>query len=234
MKIAIVNNTGNVGKTTIAREVFAINMDNPTLIEIETHNAGNQDFENYFSNYKKFTAEQVAEFYEELMLNENAIIDVGASNMVEFFKKLIEYGINDIFDKIIVPVTPDSKQLKDALKTIFMLIEIGTNQQNIYVIANRVKSLINFEKDFKAIINASKELGFNFNSNLIIKDTTIFKDLEDMGKILKDVVNDDNDYIKLAMENPNKKSEYIKLDLIKRAGKTLANDLKNIYDEIMK
>ena len=233
MKIAILSNSGNVGKTTVAREVFAINMDYPVLIEIETHNAGNEEFAKYLNDYKKFTAEQVQEFYEELMLNDNVIVDVGASNMVNFFDKLSEYGINNVFDKIIIPVTPDAKQQKDTLKTIVMLVELGTNPEIIYIVPNRVKSIINFEKDFEVLKNASDDLGFNFRKDFIIKDTTIFKDLEDAGKLLKDVIEDKTDYIELARNNPDERKKYINLDLIKKAGQTLAKDLKKVYQAIM-
>jgi len=233
MKIAILSNSGNVGKTTVSREVFAINMDNPVLIEIETHNAGNEEFAKYLNDYKKFTAEQVQDFYEELMLNDNVIVDVGASNMVAFFDKLSEYGINNVFDKIVIPVTPDAKQQKDTLKTIIMLIELGTNPEIIYIVPNRVKSLINFEKDFEVMVNASKDIGFNFDKDYIIKDTTIFKDLEDAGKLLKDVIEDETDYVTLAKENPSERKKLINLDLVKKAGKTLARDLKRVYQSIM-
>lgn len=233
MKIAIMSNSGNVGKTTIAREVFALNMDNPVLIEIETNNAGNEEFAKYFYDYKKFTAEQVHDFYEALMLNENVIVDVGASNMVAFFDKLSEYGINNVFNKVIIPTTPDVKQQKDTLKTIMMLIELSTSPNTIYVIPNRVKSLINFNKDFKVMINASKDIGFLFSKDYIIKDTSIIRDLENAGKMLIDVINDDTDYIALAKENPSERKKYIELDLVKKAGITFADDLLRVYKAIM-
>jgi len=234
MKIAIISNSGNVGKTTIAREVVAINMDDPVLIEVETHNAGNADFQEYFNQYKKFTAEQVTELYEELATNDEVVIDVGASNMVEFLQKLQEYGINNIFDKVVIPVTPDVKQQKDTLKTVVTLIELGTDATTIFVIANRIKSIINFDKDFEVLLKASADIGFNFGKDLMIKDTTIFKDLENSNKLLKDVIEDETDYIELAKNasSDTEKRKYINLDLIKRAGKKLYQDLQKVYEII--
>lgn len=237
MKIAIISNSGNVGKTIIAREVIAINMDNdPVLIEIETHNAGNSEFQEYFKQYKKFTADQITEFYEELAINDEVIIDVGASNMVKFLQKLQEYGINNLFDKVVIPVTPDTKQQKDTLKTIVTLIGLGTDATTIFVISNRVNNIINFDKDFEVLLKASADIGFNFGKDLVIKDTTIFKDLEKTNKLLKDVIEDSTNYIELA-KNANtvaEKRNYINLDLIKRAGKKLYQDLQKVYETIMK
>jgi len=235
MKIAIISNSGNVGKTTIAREVLALNLHDPVMIEIETRNAGNTNFKEYFTNYKKFIAEQVVEFYELLALSQNAVIDVGSSNMLEFFKKIEEYGINNIFDKIIIPVTPDNKQQIDTLTTIAMLLQLGTDATTIYVVANRVKSLITFEDDFEVMLNASADMGFIFGKDYVIKETSIFKDLEKSNKILKAVLEDDTNYIELAKNatSEDEKKKYIKLDLIQRAGKNLYKDLQKLYYNIV-
>jgi len=232
MKVALLNNSGNVGKTTISREVLAVNMDNPVLLEIETHNAGNESFKDYFSNYYKIPANQIDEIYEILTMNDEVIADIGASNMLEFFKKLNEYGIETIFDAMIIPVTADVKQQKDTLQTINMLLNLGYPADKIFVIANRVKNITTFDKDFKVLIGASDDIGFHFNKDLAIKETTIFRDLEAFGKTLKDVLNDDTDYIKLAKENPNEKQKYIRLDLVKRGGKRLHKDLQKVFNYI--
>jgi len=232
MKIALLNNSGNVGKTTISREVLAVNMDNPVLLEIETHNAGNESFKDYFSNYYKIPANQIDEIYEILAINNEVIADIGASNMLEFFKKLNEYGIETIFDAMIIPVTADIKQQKDTLQTINMLLNLGYPADKIFVIANRVKNITTFDKDFKVLISASNDIGFHFNKDLAIKETTIFRDLEAFGKTLKDVLNDNTDYIKLAKENPDEKQKYIRLDLVKRGGKRLHEDLQKVFNYI--
>jgi MinD-like ATPase involved in chromosome partitioning or flagellar assembly len=232
MKVALLNNSGNVGKTTISREVLAVNMENPVLLEIETHNAGNESFKDYFSEYYKKSADEIDEIYEILAMNDEVVADVGASNMVEFFKKLSEYGIETIFDAMIIPVTSDVKQQKDTLKTISMLFGLNYPANKIFVIANRVKNLTTFDKDFKVLEEASKDIGFHFNKDLAIKETTIFRDLETFNKTLKDVLLDNTDYIKLAKENPEEKQKYIRLDLIKRGGKRLHEDLQKVFNYI--
>ncbi len=232
MKVVILNNSGNVGKTTISREVLAVNMDNPVLLEVETHNAGNESFRDYFSHYYKIPADQIDEIYEILTMNDEVIADIGASNMLDFFKKLSEYGIETIFDAMIIPVTADVKQQKDTLQTINMLLNLGYPADKIFVIANRVKNITTFDKDFKVLVSASKDIGFNFNDDLAIKETTIFRDLEAFNKTLKDVLNDNTDYIKLAKENPDEKQKYIRLDLVKRGGKRLHEDLKRVFNYI--
>ena len=231
-KIAVINNSGNVGKTTIVREVLAQNLNNPALLEVETHNAGNEFFKDYFTNYAKLSASQIDEIYEVLLMNDEVVADVGASNMLDFFERLTDYGIETIFDIIVIPVTGDIKQLKDTLQTINLLLSLNYPANKIFVIANRVKNIVNFEKDFNILLNAAEDLGFNFYKNLLIKESTIFRDLEAFNKTLKDVLEDETDYIELAKKDAENKQKYIRLDLVKRGGKRLHQDLQLVFKNI--
>jgi MinD superfamily P-loop ATPase len=50
MKICILNGSGKIGKSSIAREVFYTNMEDCILYEIESNNSGSDKFnlDNYF------------------------------------------------------------------------------------------------------------------------------------------------------------------------------------------
>ena len=82
MKVFILNSSGNVGKSTIAREVFASRMQDALIIEIETVNSSSAKFDSI--NTKKYKAnDDFTHIYMDMIENENVIMDVG----MEFVKK---------------------------------------------------------------------------------------------------------------------------------------------------
>jgi len=89
MKIAVINFSGNVGKTTLARHLFAI-------------------------KGKDFLVLQ-----DELLKSENMVIDVGASNVEDFLSMMKKFeGANEDIDLFVVPVVPARKQQTDTIGTL--------------------------------------------------------------------------------------------------------------------
>jgi CTP synthase (UTP-ammonia lyase) len=235
MKIALINNSGNVGKTTIAREVLGINMPNAVVIEIETHNTGNAKYEKVFKEYYKINATDIEELYAKLIENEDVILDIGASNILDFLRQLEQFaGLETLIDLFLVPSTKDAKQLQDTLKTINILLQLGINPNQIVVIANRVNPT-EFERDFKILINAQKEFGFRFSKDLSIRETSLLKDLELLGKTLTEIINDNTDYRKKIIETKGtqEQAKWVKMDLAKMAGKKVYEDFKRVYESII-
>lgn len=235
MKIALINNSGNVGKTTIAREVLGINMPEAVIIEVETHNTGNAKYEKVFKEYYKINATDIEELYAKLVENEDVILDIGASNILDFLRQLEQYaGLETLIDLFIVPTTKDAKQLQDTLKTINILLKLGIKPSQIVVVANRVNPAT-FEKDFKILLNAQKELKFKFSKDLSIRETNLLKDLELLGKTLNEVVEDNTDYRKKIIETKGtpEQAKWVKLDLAKMAGKKVYEDFKRVFNNIV-
>lgn len=235
MKIALINNSGNVGKTTIAREVLGINMPEAVMVEIETHNTGNAKYEKVFKEYFKINATDIEELYAKLVENENVILDIGASNILDFLRQLDQYaGLETLIDLFVIPTTGDAKQMQDTLKTINILLKLGIKQNKIVVVANRVNP-INFEKDFKILLNAQKELKFRFSKDLSIRETSLLKDLELLGKTLNEIVEDNTDYRKKIIETKGtpEQVKWVKLDLAKRASQKVYEDFKRVFNNII-
>ena len=236
MKIALISNSGNVGKSTITREVLGINMPNAVAIEIETHNSGNTKYARIFKEYYKINATDIEELHTKLIENEEVIVDIGSSNILDFLEQLEQFvGLETSIDLFIIPTTKDSKQLNDTIKIITILLQnLGISADKIIVIANRVNPST-FEKDFKILLNAQKELGFRFNKDLSIRETSLLKDLELMNKTLNDVVNDKTDYRKKIVETKGtpEQAKWVKMDLAKMAGKKVYEDFKRVFNNII-
>ena len=235
MKIALINNSGNVGKTTIAREVLGVNMSNAVVIEVETHNAGNTKYERVFNEYHKISATEIEDLYARLVENEDVVLDIGASNILDFLRQLEQFaGLETLIDLFIVPSTKDAKQLQDTIKTINILMNLNISPDKIVVVANRVNPA-EFERDFKILLNTQKELGFRFSKDLIIRETSVLKDLELFGKTLNEIMNDDTDYLKKIVETKGTKEQakWVKLDLAKRASEKVYQDFKKVFNNII-
>lgn len=235
MKIAIINNSGNVGKTTIAREVLGTNMQDATVVEVETHNTGNKKFAKVFKEYYRFNATDIEELYTKLIENEDVVIDIGASNILDFLRQLEQYeGFETLIDIFIIPTTKDAKQLQDTIKTIKILLDLGIAPDKIAVVANRANPNT-FEKDFAVIANAQKQLGFRFGKDLMIRETSLLKDLEFLGKTLTEVVTDETDYRQKIVETKgtSQQAKWVKMDLAKMAGKKTYEDFKRVYNAIV-
>ena len=236
MKIVVLSNSGNVGKTTISREVLGINMPEAVMVEIETHNTGNAKYEKVFKEYFKINATDIEELYAKLVENEDVILDIGASNILDFLRQLDQYaGLETLIDLFVIPTTGDAKQMQDTLKTInIILLKLGINPSQIVVVANRVNPAT-FEKDFKILLNAQKELKFRFSKDLSIRETSLLKDLELFGKTLNEVVEDKTDYRKKIIETKGtpEQAKWVKLDLAKMAGKKVYEDFKRVFNNIV-
>ena len=235
MKIALINNSGNVGKTTIAREVLGTNMQDATVIEVETHNTGNKKYERIFKEYYQLNATDIEELYARLVESDEVVLDVGASNILDFLRQLEQYaGLEMLIDIFVIPTTKDAKQLQDTIKMIKILLDLGIAPDKIVVVANRANQST-FEKDFALIINAQKQLGFRFGKDLMIRETSLLKDLEFLGKTLTKVVEDETDYRQKIVETKgtNEQAKWVKMDLAKMAGKKTYEDFKKVYNAIV-
>jgi len=235
MKIAVISNSGNVGKTTITREVIATYLDDVAVVEVETHNAGNSKYADKFTSYSKVQATDIETLYAKLVENENVVFDIGASNILDFLRQLTNYaGMEQLFNIFIVPTTKDAKQLQDTIKTITILTKFSISPEQIVVVANRANPS-SFERDFEILINAQKQFNFRFNKDLMIRETSLLKDLEVFGKTLNDVVNDTTDYRQKIIETSgtDEQKKWVKLDLAKMAGKTVYEDFKRVFTAII-
>lgn len=165
MKIAILNYSGNVGKTTLARDLFKYRLPDYELITIESVNSdGEEDM--------IIRGEDGDKIYEELLLNDNIILDIGSSNLESFFKTTEkEFEIIKSIDMFVIPSTQNKKQQQDTLKTLNSLIHAGVNLSNIHVIGNQVirEADKTLEESFDTILSAKSKLFFNFDLNHAIE-----------------------------------------------------------------
>lgn len=130
MKIAVINFSGNVGKTTIARHLLLPRIPGAELIAVETKKA--REAEGLVVLGRKYGALQ-----NYLYTVENAVIDVGASNVDDWLNLMRVYrGSHAEFDCFIVPTTPDVKHQQDTIATLVDLSQLGVSPARLKLLFN--------------------------------------------------------------------------------------------------
>ena len=149
MKIAVINFSGNVGKSTVARHLLAPRLEDAEVIAIESINSDGMETAALRGN-------QFDELQDQLMTLGNAVVDIGASNAEDFVNLMQNYdGSHEDFDLFVVPTVPAMKQQVDTIATLRSLSEdIGVPATRLRVVFNMVEPRRDLEKLFAKVFEA--------------------------------------------------------------------------------
>ena len=136
MRIAVVNNSGNVGKSTITQNMLLIENPDFEVLRVESINSDGK------ATGEKMTADDMMKVFKKIMGSDDIIVDVGSSNIEAFMYKMEHdfAGTCDYFDYFIIPVTPDLKQQNDTISIINALVEMGVDEEKIKIIFNKINT----------------------------------------------------------------------------------------------
>ncbi|WP_087019241.1 StbB family protein [Thaumasiovibrio subtropicus] len=225
LKIAVVNTSGNVGKTTVVDSLLKPRLPEAHVLKLETiNNDGSED--------KTMSSANLIAVQEEIDMHDLLIIDVGASNIEKWLQNLEKNsGSHEDIDYYIVPVTPQSKQQIDTISTIKMLKNIGVDTDAIRVIFNQVDDTESLDSQFGVIFEnrIAKELKLKSVNGLTIPHSPLFELMNDLGTTLADFVDDDTDY-KAAIRAASKE-ERAELSA-RRTGVRLAKNFNEKLDHV--
>jgi hypothetical protein len=189
MKIAVINFSGNVGKSTVAKYVLAALMGGAPIIAIETINAdeGSDD---------AIKGKEFGKLQEDLMYLDSAVIDIGASNVEAVMQLMKQFrGSHEDFDRFVIPTTREAKQTKDTISTIEALAAMGVSADRIRVVFNRLEPGETVEEAFPAMISyfeATKR--FTFDRRAALVETELFQRLKALNVSVTDLVADQTDW----------------------------------------
>lgn len=108
MKIAVINCSGNVGKTTVARHLLLPRVPGAELIEVESLNADEGEGQ-------AMRGRQFGELQDYLQTIDSAVVDIGASNVEELLGLTRRYrGSHEDFDAFFIPHA--GARSRDALR----------------------------------------------------------------------------------------------------------------------
>lgn len=187
LKIAVVNNSGNVGKSTMCQALLKPRLEGSEIIRVETINTDG-------TNEEKLSAKQYDEIIKRIDDVDCTIIDVGSSNIEQFLVQMNEFkGSHDLIDYFITPVTNQEKQQRDSIATIHSLLDMGIEEDRLKVIFNFAEKDTDIERQFAIFLSDKTCKKIAGKNPAIVYNNNIFNLLHKSGLKYNDVFNDDRD-----------------------------------------
>ena len=233
MKVAVINFSGNVGKTTVAGHLLKPRMGNAPIFSVESINVdGSADG----LDVEKMKGKKYGDLVQELMKLDDAIIDVGASNVEEFIKLMQQYdSSHEEFDYFVIPVVKEKKQQADTINTIQALKRLGIAKNKIRVVFNKAEVDDEIEEEFQSILGyANQEKSFVANPKAVIHANEVFERMKEVGKSLGDITADPTDYRAKLREakDDDEKDHCVRMVALKRLGVTANKNLDAAFNAI--
>lgn len=189
MKIATISYAGSVGKTTLAKHLLAPRLSGTQIVSVETINKDD-------SIKDPIKGHEYGSLIEILQISDEIIIDVGASNVEEFMKRMASYrGSHEFFDHFVVPTTPDKKQQRDTIATIKALADAGVRPENIVLIMNKNNPDVRLDAAFEMVFRFHADFAlFTLNLELVVDENDIYQAIQGSPVTITDLVMDTTDY----------------------------------------
>ncbi|PPD24627.1 MAG: plasmid stabilization protein [Methylobacter sp.] len=233
MKVVVINFSGNVGKSTVAAHLLKPRMNDAALFSIETLNdhAATDGVD-----VETFKGKKYKELQEEIFLLDDAIIDVGASNVEDFTNLMTQYhDSHQQFDYYLVPTVKEKKQTIDTIKTIKALAAMGIPKKKIRVVMNKVDIDDDIREEFGSLFGLETvDKSFVINEKCVIYNNEAFDQCKDLGVPLVEIINDKTDYREQAKAaklagNTDEAERCVKMALLKMIAITANQNLDQVF-----
>ncbi|EPK4354691.1 StbB family protein [Klebsiella pneumoniae] len=175
MKIAVINYSGSVGKTLVSTYLLAPRLKGAKFFAVETINQSASDLG--IENVTSFKGDDFSSLIEDIVFEDAAIIDIGASNVEPFLIAMSRFdgGANE-FDLYFIPVTPEDKAIKESMKTAYTLSKAGVDNKKIIFVPNRVNPGDDVGKAFSPIFDFVKQTKIGcINKNAAIYNSKVYE-----------------------------------------------------------
>lgn len=231
MKVAVINFSGNVGKSTVARHLLAARLKDAQLISVESINSdGSQD--------EAIRGKQFGALLEALAQLDDAVVDIGASNVEDFVNLMKQYrGSHEDFDFYVVPTVPAAKQQRDTISTIEALAKIGVPAKKIRLVFNLVELDDMPERVFSGLFDYhASAKNFTLKPDAVIHVNDIFGKLKGTENSITDILNDPADLKEQlkAATDPAEKLRISRLIGIKRLAAGVTEELDAVFKTLLK
>lgn len=230
MKIAVINFSGNVGKSTVAKHLLAPRLKGAEFIAVESINADDNDTD-------MIRGKHFGNLQEHMMTLDSAIVDIGASNVEDFIKLMQAYrGSHQDFDYFIVPIVKESKQIKDSIATIQALNDMQVPANRIRVIFNKLDIDETIEDAFYPIIAFHEDTkSFRFSAKATLHYSELYQKLRSFRLSIPELLEDDIDYKAIARStnDPDEKLHAITMVSLKRLAISAQENLDIVYKAII-
>ncbi|MHB1527829.1 MAG: StbB family protein [Acidiferrobacteraceae bacterium] len=231
MKIAVINFCGTVGKTTAAAHLLSPRMHDAPVYAIESVN---ETAEGLGVDVEQIRGDRFRDLFKKLIALDNAIIDVGASNVEAFLSGMSKFEDSHLeIDRFIVPVTSGSKEQKETLGMIATLSGFGIPKERIRIVFNKVEADV--VEEFPLILNyARKEQNCIADPAAAIFANEVFDLLGARKMNIAQALADETDYKARLRElgkdgDPRLRAQYADLHAIKALARSVKRNLDTVF-----
>lgn len=189
MKVAVINFSGNVGKTTVARHLLAPRIAGAEVIAVESINADD-------SQTQALRGRQFGELQEYLQTVDNVVVDIGASNVEDLLSLMRKYrGSHEDFDYFVIPTVPALKQQEDTIATLAELARLGIPAPKLKVVFNQVEDGANIRDLFDTLLAFIEQNPLTqANTSCRLGANEIYGRIKGTGVDLTELADDETDY----------------------------------------
>jgi hypothetical protein len=228
MKVCVLNFSGNVGKSTVAAHLLR-----PRLkAQVFSVESLNQDAASDGIDVARLRGKHFAELQQRLFKLDDAIVDVGSSNIEEFLKLMQQYADSqDQFDWFVVPVVKDQKQQADTVNTIRALRAIDVPASKIRVVINKVETDDDLRQEFASIYGFCSKGEASLTDGSVIFSNEIFARMKERQLSMGDLDADTTDYRQRLREATTEDEQDAAISMIamKQLAKTCNKNLDAAY-----
>ena len=205
MKLAVINFSGNVGKTTVARHLLAPRIPGCQVVAVESINADD-------GQSVTIRGRQFAQLQEFLQSVDNVVIDIGASNVEELLKLMRRYrDSQQDFDGFIIPTVPARKQQQDTAATLTELARIGVPPERLRLVFNQIDDDSPIERIFDTLLAYCASSGVvQPRPEACISFNEVYALVRGAGQTLAELAADRTDY-KAAIARASMQSDKLAL-----------------------
>lgn len=229
MKVAVINMSGNVGKTTVAVNLLKPRM--PETTAVFSVESINQDASADGLDVERIKGKKFGELQHQLMMEDDAIVDVGASNVEDYLKLMQQFsGSHGEYDYFVVPVVKDKKQQGDTVKTIQALAALGVEPGRIRVVFNKLDVDETVEGEFPGIVGLATTGVFTLTESAVIYANEAFEKIKGLGITLDQLASDSTDYRQKMRETSGEEREkFARLHATKQVAISAKRNLDQVF-----
>lgn len=231
MKIAIANLCGTVGKTTAAAHLLSPRMDNAPIFAIETVNETAQGLG---MDVEKIRGERFRDLFQKLIALDDAIIDVGASNIEDFLNGLARFEDAHLeIDLFVLPTTSGTKEQKETMAMVATLAGMGVDPARIRILFNKVQSDV--KEEFPLLLNyAAKAENCIADPAAAVFENEVFDLLGARGMSIAQALADQEDYKArlraLGRDGDSRlRAQYADLHAIRALSRSVSRNLDAVF-----
>jgi hypothetical protein len=211
--------------------LLAPRIPNAQIIAVESINSDGSEEE-------ALKGKQFGQLSEALAIIDDAVVDIGASNVEELINQMKAYrGSHEDFDFFVVPVVPKHKQQRDTISTIEALAEIGVPAKKIRVVFNMVEIDEKPEQVFSGLFEYHEsEKTFTLKPTAVIHVNDIYGKLNGVEQSIADILNDPTDLKEQlkAATSPEDKLRISRQIGVKRLAAGVTEELDAVFKALLK